>query len=86
MIKNSTVSWETSSNNVNKAKYIDQIKYLKNTYIDSSIRLHIIDDDTNIETLSVEGFNTNISQYIESNIPKHLDNKYEIIKNKLKDA
>ena len=82
--KNSQVQLCISSNNVNKAKYIDQIKYLKNTYIDSSIRLHIIDDDTNIETLSVEGFNTNISQYIESNIPEHLDNKYEIIKNKLK--
>jgi len=82
---NSFVQLCISSNNINKAKYIDQIKYLKSEYIDSTIRIHVIDEDTNMETLSVAGFNTNIGQYIDDNIPKHLDNKYIKIKNKLSD-
>ena len=69
-----------------KAKYIEQLKFLKNTYIDSNIRVHIIDDDTDITTLSVAGFNTNIESYIEDNIPEHLDDKFTRIKNKMKEA
>ena len=72
-----------SSNNINKAKYVEQIKELKSTYIDSNIRLHIIDEDTNVTTLSVQAFNTNISAYIDQNIPKHLNNKYTLIKEKI---
>ena len=44
-----------------------------------------IDDDTNVETLKAEGFNTNIETYIESNIPAHLDDKYNLIKQKLQE-
>ena len=80
---NSFVELCISTNNINKAKYIEQIKYLKLTYVDSNIRLHMIDEDTDITTLSVAGFNTNISQYIEDNIPEHLDNKYQKIKAKI---
>lgn len=83
---NSYVQLCISSNNINKAKYVEQIKYLKTTYIDANIRVHIIDSDTDINTLNVEGFQTNISKYIEQNIPKHLDEKYELITNKLKEA
>ena len=83
---NSYVQLCISSNNINKAKYVEQIKYLKTTYIDANIRVHIIDSDTDINTLNVEGFQTNISKYIEQNIPEHLDDKYELITNKLKEA
>jgi len=83
---NSYVQLCISSNNINKAKYVEQIKYLKTTYIDANIRVHIIDGDTDINTLNVEGFQTNISKYIEQNIPEHLDKKYELITNKLKEA
>lgn len=83
---NSYVQLCISSNNINKAKYVEQIKYLKTTYIDANIRVHIIDSDTDINTLNVEGFQTNISKYIEQNIPEHLDEKYELITNKLKEA
>ena len=72
-----------SDYNINKAKYVEQIKYLKTTYVDANIRLHTIDDDTDISTLSVEGFNTNIETYIQENMPEHLDEKYMKIKNKL---
>lgn len=83
---NSNVQLCVSTALINKAKYIDQIKFIKNKYVDSNIRLHIIDDDTNMETLSVQGFNTNISKYIEDNIPEHLDNKYEMIKHRIKES
>ena len=69
---NSYVQLCISSNNINKAKYVEYLKELKTTYINANIRLHIIDDDTNVETLKAEGFNTNIETYIESNIPAHL--------------
>ena len=59
-----------------------------NPQISSDVNLAItaiIDDDTNIVTLSVASFNTNIESYINSNIPKHLDEKYNYIKDKLTD-
>lgn len=74
-----------SSSNMSKLKYVEKLKELKQTYINSTIRLHIIDDDTNIDTLSVEGFNTNLDAYIEQNIPEHLDEKYNLIKSKIKE-
>lgn len=80
---NSYVQLCISSNNINKAKYVEQIKELKTTYIDSNIRLHVIDEGVNLTTLSVTGFNTNISSYIDQNIPKHLNNKYVILKTKI---
>ena len=83
---NSYVQLCISSTNVNKAKYVEQIKYLKTTYVDANIRVHVIAGDTDINTLNVEGLNTNIQSYIEKNIPKHLDDKYELITNRLKQS
>lgn len=83
MFNNSYVQLCISSNNINKAKYVEQIKELKNTYVDSNIRLHTIDEDTDMTTLSVATFNTNIETYIEDNIPEYLDEKYQIIKDKI---
>lgn len=83
--ENSYVQLCISTNNVNKAKYVEQLNYLKSTYINSTIRIHIIDDNTNLETLNVDGFNTNLESYIEQNIPEHLEDKYELIKKKIKE-
>ena len=83
--ENSYVQLCISTTNVNKAKYVEQLSYLKSTYINSTIRIHIIDDNTNLETLNVDGFNTNLESYIEQNIPEHLGNKYELIKKKIKE-
>ena len=70
----------------NKANYIDQVKLLKTTYTDSNIKVHPIEDNmTTTTTFAAEGFNTNISQFIEDNIPEYLTVKYEIIKDKLKE-
>jgi len=83
--ENSYVQLCISTTNVNKAKYVEQLSYLKSTYINSTIRIHIIDDNTNLETLNVDGFNTNLESYIEQNIPEHLGDKYELIKKKIKE-
>lgn len=83
MFDNSYVQLCISTNNMNKARYVEQIKYIKNKYVSSTIRVHIIDDTTNIETLAVNGFNTDIKKYIDSNIPDHLHSKYEMIRDRL---
>ena len=82
---NSYIRLCISSSNINKARYVDQIKYIKSTYLDSNIRINVIDEYDSGEMLSVEGFNTNIQTYIEDNIPSHLNVKYEYLKNKLKE-
>ena len=84
--ENSYVQLCISTSNINKAKYVEQIKLLKTTYVNANIRVHLIDNDTDINTLSVEGINTNIQTYIENNIPEHLDDKYELITNRLKES
>jgi len=83
--ENSYIQLCISTNNVNKAKYVEHLGELKSKYINSTIRIHIIDDNTNLETLNVDGFNTNLESYIEQNIPEHLGNKYELIKKKIKE-
>ena len=80
---NSYIQLCVYSENMKKAKYVEQLKYIKNTFENANVKIHIIDNDTNLETLNNEGFNTNVSKYIETNIPKHLDDKYVKIKNKL---
>ena len=73
-----------SSSNFNKANYIDQLKYLKTTYVDSNISIHVVEDVNRLSyTFVAEGFNTNINQYIENNVPEHLNDKYKYIKSKL---
>ena len=74
-----------SDSNLNKAQYVDQIKMLKTTYVDSNIKVKPIDDIEHKHVFSAEGFNTNITQYIEDNMPEHLTPKYALIKDRLKE-
>lgn len=84
IFNNSYIQLCVSTSNINKAQYIDQIKYLRNTYIGSNIKLHVLNnDEINSINLNGEVFNTNINKYIEDNIPEHLNTKYELIKNKI---
>ena len=73
IFNNSYVQLCISSQNINKAQYVEKIKDLKTTYLDSNIRLHVIDDDDNYTTLSVATFNTNIETYINNNITNTAD-------------
>ena len=81
--KNAYVQICISESNLNKPRYIEHIKYIKNTYVDANIRIHSIDDETDKKTLNIQGFNTNINKYIEDNIPDHLNSKYGKIKTKV---
>ena len=66
-------------------RYKEQIKELKSTYINSSIKLNIFDDNIELDKLGGMQFNTSIDRYIEDNIPDHLSDKYNIIKEQLKE-
>jgi len=82
--RNSYMQICISSSNINKAQYIEQIKNIKTSYTDAYIRIHTV-DDVNPEDVKFtgNGFNTNINEYIQNNIPTHLNSKYEYIKQKL---
>lgn len=84
-IKDSFVQLCISTNNINKAQYIDQVKLLKSTYTEANMRVHPIEDAMSTTTFVAQGFNTNISQFIEDNMPDYLTNKYELIKDKIKE-
>ena len=78
---NSIVQLCISQSNINKAKYIEHIKDLKNKYVNSNVKVNIIDDSV-IEKLNTDSFDTNIDKYIEQNMPIHLTEKYENVKHK----
>lgn len=81
---NAIVQLCVGQSNVNKARYIEQIKYLKTTYVDCNIKVNVIDDNADIDKFEPVQFNTNIDVYIQDNIPDYLQSKYETIKEKMK--
>jgi hypothetical protein len=85
-IENSFVQLCVSSSNINKANYIDQIKYIKDAYSQSDIKVRIIEDKLiSSATFNSEGINTNVSQFIDDNMPEYLQPKYAMIKDRLKE-
>lgn len=84
-VQDSFIQLCISNSNINKANYIEQVKYLKSTYTNASLRVHPIEDSMSSTSFVAEGFNTNISQFIDDNMPEYLTDKYEIIKQKRKD-
>lgn len=71
-----------STNNINKAKYIEQIKKIKTTYTDCTIKTVVIDETVQEITEGVE-FNTNIQEYIKNNMPEHLKDKYQLLNERI---
>lgn len=69
--------------NINKMKYIERIKFIKSNYAQYNVRIQIIDNSMG-ETLELSYFNANIDNYIHDNIPEHLTDKYNIVKDKIK--
>lgn len=85
MFVNSYLQICLSKKYLNDPKYLDRIKTLKNTYIDSNIRIHLIediDDNENIENKSFINSFSNINDYINDNLPESLNNKFKFIKEK----
>ena len=82
-LDNAFVQLCISDTNINKAQYIEQVKYLKNTYTDANLKINII---TNVDTLTNVNntiISTNIDDYISDNIPTHLRQKYDLVKEKI---
>lgn len=70
---------------VNKAEYIEKCKELKLNNPGIQIRVVTVDKDFSNDMNSGIDMNQDIKKYIDSNIPDNLHNKYDIIKNKLKE-
>ena len=68
---------------INKAIYIERIKEIKTLYAEYNVRIQTIDDSLG-ESFELTYFNTNIENYISDNIPEYLSEKYEFIKDKVK--
>lgn len=77
--KNSFCEFYISKILINKAKYIEQIKKLKQEYVGTPIRVQTIDEDYTIDSTNID-FNKDINKYIDDNIPDYLQDKYEKVK------
>lgn len=73
-----------SKSKMNSLEYLDKIKQIKEQYVDNTIRIHVINEETDISYNGhVDIFNTNIDNYIKTNIPEHLQERYNYIKEKV---
>ena len=81
--ENSFIEIYVYNTNINKLKYIERLKEIKMNYNALVCRVRTIDNSIN-ETLELSYFNANIDNYINENIPEYLTDKYEIIKDKIK--
>ena len=81
--ENSFVQLCINNSNVNKARYIEQVKYLKNEYVGCNIKVNVIDESVLTTNNELIDLNTDITAYIEEHIPDHLTPKYQQIKEKL---
>ena len=82
---NSFVQLMIDRKNINKAEYIERIKDLKRQFGERyNISIKLYDGETAmIDKLDVAPIQTNINEYIDNNVPLHLELKYNTIKQKL---
>lgn len=81
--RNTYVQICLSAQNTIKAKFKERVRELKTKYLESDIRVHIVDREQDMDVVSAEGFNTDIDRYIEDNIPENLDSKYRMIHDRI---
>lgn len=82
--ENSFVQLMIDRKNINKAEYIERIKEIKQKFGEKyNISIKLYDSEQSFEKLEVAPLQTNISEFIDSNIPLHLELKYNTIKTKL---
>lgn len=81
---NSTVRLYIYNSNMNKANYIEKLKELRASYNDAINRIEVIDENVK-EELELCYFNANVDEFIKSNIPEHLNDKYMFIKEKIEE-
>lgn len=81
--KNAYVQICIFNTNVNKARYIERIKEIKTNFAEYNVRIQVIDNAIG-ESIEISYFNANIDQYIEENVPQYLNEKYLLVKDKIK--
>lgn len=83
-LTNSITQLCISKDNLQKARFKEQIKYLKMTYTGCDIRVIEIDESmSDMYTGDTIDFNTNIHEYIRQNTPDHLSSKLDILTERL---
>ncbi|MCH5167516.1 MAG: metallophosphoesterase family protein [Erysipelotrichales bacterium] len=83
-VENSHVRIFINSDNINKASYIERLTEIKKNFEYKSLKIQTINTNI-IENVEGVNINTNITDFIEQNIPEHLKNKYNFIKDKVKE-
>lgn len=82
---NTTTQLCISPENKNKASYRERIREIKSTYVDCDIKVVDVDEITTFDGETAD-LSTNIYEYIRQNMPSHLNNKFETLTDKLKEA
>lgn len=82
--ENSYVQLMIDRKNINKAEYIERIKELKKKFGEKyNISVKLFDGDISTEKLDIAPIQTNINEFIDNNVPLHLELKYKYIKEKI---
>lgn len=82
---NAKVELCISSKNINLPRYIEQLQQLKVQYgTTHKFAIREIDNDEEVFENNELKIVTNINNYIEENVPEHLHDKYELIKDRIK--
>lgn len=82
--ENAYVQLMIDRKNINKAEYIERIKELKKKFGEKyNISVKLFDGDISTEKLDIAPIQTNINEFIDNNVPLHLELKYKYIKEKI---
>lgn len=79
--ENSFVQLMINKQNINKAEYIERLKEIKTKYSETySISIKLYDNLHEFDKIEFSPIQTNINEYIGNNVPEHLTDKYNIVK------
>lgn len=82
--ENSFVQLSINKQNINKANYIERIKEIKKTYGEIyNISIKLYENIEEMEKMEFAPIQTNINEFIKNNVPNHLTNKYNMVKEQL---
>ena len=82
--ENAFVQLLINKQNINKASYIERIKEIKKEYGEYySISVKLYDNINEIEKIEFAPIQTNINEFIKTNVPTHLNDKYNVIKEQI---
>jgi DNA repair exonuclease SbcCD nuclease subunit len=79
--RNSFVQLMINKTNVNKANYIERIKEIKHAFSEKySVVIKVYDNVYEFENMEFSPIQTNINDYIDKNVPEHLEDKFNKVK------